>query len=278
MALPSGASRGIVSPIRLLGKDLRMEYNASSVLDAGTVRATLANGIGTVSFEHPKSNSLPAKLLAELADSITRLGEEPEARVIVLRSEGTGPFCAGASFDEFRAVGNAEEGRRFFSGFGRVVLAMIRAPKFVVTRIQGKTAGGGVGLVAASDYALAVEGAEVKLSELAVGIGPFVVGPVIERRIGLGAFGALAVDADWRSAAWAERHGLYSEVLETRPGLDARLRDFTKKLAGFNPEAMRLLKETFWAGTAHWPELLAARAEISGRLVLSEFTKRAIAR
>lgn len=255
-----------------------MEYNSSSVLDAGAVRVALANGIGTVSFEHPKSNSLPGKLLTELAAQITQLGEESEARVIVLRSEGSGPFCAGASFDEFRAIATPEEGAQFFSGFGRVVLAMIRAPKFVVTRVQGKTAGGGVGLVAASDYALAVDGAEVKLSELAVGIGPFVVGPVIERKIGLGAFSALAVDADWRSAGWAERHGLYSEVLETRPGLDARLRDFTKKLAGFNPEAMRRLKETFWAGTEHWSELLAARAAISGQLVLSEFTKRAIAR
>ena len=229
-----------------------MEYNSSSVLDAGAVRGALANGIGTVSFEHPKSNSLPGKLLTELATQITQLGEESEARVIVLRSEGTGPFCAGASFDEFRAIATPEEGAQFFSGFGRVVLAMIRAPKFVVTRVQGKTAGGGV--------------------------GPFVVGPVIERKIGLGAFSALAVDADWRSAEWAERHGLYSEVLETRPGLDARLRDFTKKLAGFNPEAMRRLKETFWAGTEHWSELLAARAAISGQLVLSEFTKRAIAR
>jgi len=276
MALPSCAGRGIVIPIRLLGKDLRMEYNSPSLLDAGTVRASLANGIGTVSFEHPKSNSLPGKLLGELAEQIRRLGEEPEARVIVLRSEGTAVFCAGASFDEFRAVSDAESGRRFFSGFAQVVLAMIRAPKFVVTRVQGKVAGGGVGLIAASDYALAAAGADLKLSELAVGIGPFVVGPVIERKIGLAAFSALAVDADWRSAEWGERHGLYAELLETRPGLDARLRDFTRKLAGFNPEAMRRLKETFWAGTERWPELLAARAEISGSLVLSDYTKRAL--
>jgi methylglutaconyl-CoA hydratase len=278
MALPSVASFGISFPIRLLGKDLRMEYNVSSSLLAGSVRAAVANGIGTLSFEHPKSNSLPGRLLGQLAEAITRLGEEPEARVIVLRSEGTGAFCAGASFDEFRAVRTEAEGQQFFSGFGQVVLAMIRAPKFVVTRVQGKAAGGGVGLIAASDYVLAVASAELKLSELAVGIGPFVVGPVIERKIGLAAFSALAVDADWRSADWAERHGLYSELLETQPGLDARLRDFTKKLAGFNPEAMRRLKETFWAGTGHWPELLAARAEISGRLVLSDFTKQAIAK
>ena len=247
-----------------------------AVLEAGVVHAGLADGVATVRFGHPKSNSLPGALLVRLADAITQMGAEPAARVIVLQSEGSGPFCAGASFDEFKAVKDAEGGRRFFAGFAQVMLAMIRAPKFVVTRVQGKTAGGGVGLIAASDYALAVGGAELKLSELALGIGPFVVGPVIERKIGLAAFSALAVEADWRSAAWAERHGLYAEVLDTPVALDARVRDLARKLAGYNPDAMRRLKAVFWTGTDHWPELLSERAAISGTLVLSEYTRKAI--
>jgi methylglutaconyl-CoA hydratase len=246
------------------------------MLEAGSVEATVAEGVATVRFGHPKSNSLPGALLTRLADAIAQMGAEQAARVIVLKSEGTGAFCAGASFDEFKAVQTAEAGQRFFSGFAQVVLAMIRAPKFVVTRVHGKTAGGGVGLVAASDYSLAASGADLKLSELAVGIGPFVVGPVIEKKIGLAAFSALAVDADWRDAAWGERHGLYAELLDTVPALDARVRDFAKKLAGYHPEAMRRLKETFWAGTEQWPKLLLARAKISGTLVLSEFTRKAI--
>ena len=249
----------------------------SSVLDAGTVHTAILDGVALVRFAHPKGNSLPGALLSRLAETIALVGQEPAARVIVLRSEGSGPFCAGASFDEFKAVKDAAEGKQFFSGFAKVILAMVRSPKFVVARVHGKTAGGGVGLVAASDYAIGVEGASLKLSELALGIGPFVVGPVIEKKIGLAAFTAMAIDADWRTAAWAERHGLYAEVLETVPALDHRVEEIAKKLAGYDPEATRRLKEVLWEGTGDWPERLAARAEISGTLVLSEYTQKAVA-
>jgi len=248
----------------------------SDVLTAGVVHSQVQDGIATVRFGHPKSNSLPRALLEELAATITRLGGDPAAQVIVLQSEGSGAFCAGASFDELKAVRDAEAGRRFFAGFAQVILAMIRAPQLILTRVQGKAAGGGVGLIAASDYALAVGGAALKLSELALGLGPFVVGPVIERKVGLAAFAGLAVDADWRDAAWGERHGLYSEVLDTPVALDARVRDLSRKLAASSPDAMRRLKAVFWEGTGHWDALLRERAAISGALVLSEFTRRAI--
>ena len=248
----------------------------SSVLDAGTVQTTVADGIATIRFGHPKSNSLPGVLLSKLAETIALVGQDPAARVMILRSEGNGPFCAGASFDELKAVQDAAGGRQFFSGFAKVILAMIRSPKFIVARVHGKVAGGGVGLVAASDYAVGVEGASLKLSELALGIGPFVVGPVIEKKIGAAAFSAMTVEADWRSATWAERHGLYAEVLETLPALDHRVEDLARKFAGYAPEAVRRVKEMLWQGTEGWPELLAARAEISGTLVLSEFTQRAV--
>jgi methylglutaconyl-CoA hydratase len=246
------------------------------MLDAGTVRYQVLEGVATVRFGHPKSNSLPGALLAQLASAITRAGTDPGVRVVVLRSEGAGAFCAGASFDEFKAVTTPAEGKKFFSGFAQVILAMIRCPCFVVTRVQGKTAGGGIGLVAASDYALATPEAAIKLSELAVGIGPFVVGPVIEKKLGLAAFSALTVDADWRSAEWAHGVGLYSELLDTTPALDFRVGEFAQKLAGYNPEAVRKLKQIFWQGTDGWDELLAARAEVSGTMVLSEFTREAI--
>jgi methylglutaconyl-CoA hydratase len=250
----------------------------SSVLEAGTVQSEVRDGVATVRFAHPKSNSLPGVLLGKLADAISAAGRDPDALVIVLRSEGEGPFCAGASLDEFKAIESAEQGRRFFSGFAGVVLAILRAPKFVMTRVQGKTAGGGIGIAAASDYALATEAASLRLSELAVGIGPFVVGPVIERKLGLAAFSALAVDADWRTAAWARERGLYAEVLPDIPELDARVAQLAAKLAGYNPEAMRRMKESFWRGTEDWETLLAERAGISGELVLSEFTRKAIGR
>jgi len=247
-----------------------------SASDPGTVTVAVSHGIGTITFHHPKSNSLPGALLARLAQSVTALGEDPAVRVILLRSEGKA-FCGGASFDELRAIQTAEEGTRFFSGFKNLILAMIRAPKFVVTRVHGRAVGGGVGVVAASDYALAVEGAAIRLSELAVGIGPFVVGPVIERKVGLGALAALAVDADWRDAAWAGAHGLYARVLPDDATLDTAVEALTARLAASNPEAMSRLKRVFWEGTDDWSALLADRAAASGMLVLSDFARQAIA-
>ena len=244
---------------------------------AGTVDVFVADGIATVRFTHPKGNSLPAVLLARLAQEIRALASRDDVNLVVLRSGDTGPFCAGASFDELKAIGDAAAGKEFFMGFARVILAMTRCPKLIVTRVHGKAVGGGVGLVAASDYVMAVESASVRLSELAVGIGPFVVGPAIERKIGLGGFSAMAVDTEWRTAAWAEEFGLYSRVFDSVNALDSALDLFARKLARTNPQAMAKMKSVFWQGTEHWDGLLEERAEMSGALVTSEFTRSAIA-
>jgi methylglutaconyl-CoA hydratase len=243
----------------------------------GRVAVDITDGIATARFGHPKGNSLPGVLLRELADRIADVGRDTRVRVIVLRSDGTGPFCAGASFDELVAIADEATGKEFFSGFARVILAMLRCPQLVVTAVHGKVAGGGVGIVAASDYAIAVESAACKLSELAVGIGPFVVGPVIERKIGLAAFQGMAVDADWRDARWSHLQGLYTQLVPDRAQLDARVQALAARLAASNPEAMALIKRVAWAGTEDWDTLLERRAEMSGRLVLSDFTRNAIA-
>jgi methylglutaconyl-CoA hydratase len=244
----------------------------------GSVSVQVQNGIATVTFHHPKGNSLPGTLLSRLAGDIGALGTNRDARVIVLRSEGTGPFCAGASFDELTAIATPEAGKLFFSGFSRVILAMIRAPQFVLVRVHGKAAGGAVGLVAASDYSFAVRTAQARLSELAIGIGPFVVGPCIERKVGLAAFSTMAVDADWHDAEWCERHGLYSQLLDSVATMDAAIDSRAEALAASNPDAMAKLKKVLWAGTENWDQLLAERAAMSGALVLSDFTRNAIAR
>jgi len=249
----------------------------TSPIHDGHVTTRVADGVATVSFFHPKGNSLPAAVLARLAEEVTALGSNPDATVIVLRSEGEGPFCAGASFQELQAVRTAEEGQRFFMGFARLILAMTRCPKFIVARIHGKAVGGGVGVTAAADYAIAVPGASVKLSELAVGIGPFVVGPVIEKKIGLAAFSMLAVNAqEWRTAGWAREHGLFAEVRDTVEEMDQAIAELAERLAASNPEAMARMKQIFWQGTDHWETLLAERAGMSGSLVLSDFARRAI--
>jgi methylglutaconyl-CoA hydratase len=234
-------------------------------------------GIATVTFGHPLSNSLPSKILQKLADTITDLGENDAAKVIILKSEGDRAFCAGASFDELIAIKDLESGKKFFSGFANVINACRKCPKFIIGRVQGKAVGGGVGLASAVDYCYATRYAEVKLSELAVGIGPFVVGPAVERKIGVSAMSQLAINAtEWRGAKWAREKGLYVDVFETIEEMDADIKIIAKKLAQSNPEAMRMLKKVFWEGTEHWDELLGERAAMSGQLVLSEFTTNAI--
>ena len=250
----------------------------TSPIESGSVETAIADGIATLGFFHPKGNSLPGALLSRLAEEVTALGKHPDALVIVLRSEGTGPFCAGASFQELQAISTIAQGKQFFSGFAKLIIAMTRCPKFIIARVHGKAVGGGVGVCAAADYVYAVPQASVKLSELAVGIGPFVVGPVIERKVGLAAFSSLAVNAtEWRSAEWAHAHGLYAELRDSVEELDEAVAELAGRLAGSNPDAMARMKKIFWAGTENWDTLLAERAEMSGTLVLSEFARKAIA-
>ncbi len=253
-----------------------MTTNTLAIAD-GSVDVQVADGIATVLFGHPKSNALPGELLRALAGTIEAAGARPDVRVIVLRSMGTRAFCAGASFDELAAIDTPARGKEFFLGFARVILAMIRAPVPVVTGVQGRAAGGGVGIVAASDYCIGVEKASLMLSELALGIGPFVVGPVIAHKIGVGPYGAMALDTEWRDAAWAEQHGLYAQVVADAEALDAAVAVTAQSLAAANPAATRAIKQVLWQGTEHWPALLDARAAMSGDLVLSDYTRAAIA-
>lgn len=235
------------------------------------------SGIATVEFGHPMSNSLPGKILNTLAETITSLGNNNNVKVILLRSGGEKAFCAGASFDELISIKDLETGKQFFSGFAHVINACRKAPKLIIGRVHGKAVGGGVGVAAAVDYCLATKYADVKLSELAVGIGPFVVGPAVERKIGLSAMSELAINAtEWRSAEWAKKKGLFTDVYDNVEEMDAEIQRLAHKLATSNPEAMSKLKAIFWQGTDHWDELLIERAAISGNLVLSEFTVNAI--
>jgi len=241
------------------------------------VKSHIEHGINTIEFFHPQSNSLPGKVLEDLAKEIHFAGTHDDTKVIILQSGGDKAFCAGASFDELIAIKDEEEGLIFFSGFANVINAMRKCPKIIIGRIQGKCVGGGVGLAASVDYAIATNKADIKLSELAVGIGPFVVGPAVERKIGVSAFSGLSIDATtWRNAEWARKKGMFAEMHETIEGMEEAVYRLANTLAHSNPEAMAALKRTFWTGTDHWDTLLKERAAISGKLVLSEFTRNAI--
>lgn len=243
----------------------------------GTIKSEINNGIGTITFFHPQSNSMPGVQLRNLAAEIEKLGKDNSVRVIVLQSEGEKAFCAGASFDELISIKDIDTGLKFFSGFAQVINAMRKAPKFIIARVQGKAVGGGVGIASSADYTFAVNDASIKLSELAVGIGPFVVGPAVERKVGTAAFCQLTINAtEWQSAQWAKEKGLYAEVFATATEMDQSIQTLATKLANSNPEAMSMLKKVMWEGTENWDTLLIERAGMSGTLVLSEFTINAI--
>ncbi|MFA5555585.1 MAG: enoyl-CoA hydratase/isomerase family protein [Flavobacteriaceae bacterium] len=243
----------------------------------GSLYTKIENKIATIEFGHSQSNSFPGELLERLTNELNLLGENPEVNLVVLKSEGEGAFCAGASFDELLSVTNPEQGEIFFSGFANVINAMRLCPKIIIGRIHGKAVGGGVGLVAACDYALASVEAAIKLSELAIGIGPFVIEPAVSRKIGKAAMSELTLAPySWKNAYWAKNKGLYAEVYESVKDLDKELETFCMKLAECNPDALYQMKKVIWEGTDNWNTLLYERAKISGKLVLSDFTKKAL--
>lgn len=243
----------------------------------GSLYTKINNKIATVEFGHPASNSFPGELLQRLTDELNLLSKNPDVNLIILRSESDGAFCAGASFDELLAVSDLKEGAVFFSGFANVINAMRNCSKLIVGRIHGKAVGGGVGLAAACDYALATESSAIKLSEFTIGIGPFVIAPAVERKMGVAALAEMTLAAhEWKNAYWAQEKGLYAKVFTDVKELDKELDIFTQKLVGYNPEALADMKKVLWEGTENWDKLLIERAKISGRLVLSDFTKNAL--
>jgi methylglutaconyl-CoA hydratase len=242
----------------------------------GSILTTIENKIATLEFGHPASNSFPSDLLERLTNELNKLSQNIDASVIILKSSGSGAFCAGASFDELLAVSNLEEATKFFSGFANVLNAMRNCSKIIIGRIHGKAVGGGVGIIAACDYALATTESSIKLSELAIGIGPFVIEPAVSRKIGKTAMTEMTLETEWKSATWANQKGLYAKVFATTTELDTEIMAFANKLANYNPEALIEMKKVFWKGTENWNTLLCERAEISGKLVLSDFSRKVL--
>ena len=246
-------------------------------MNNGTVLTSIRDAIATITFYHPASNSFPTSMLNRLIENINRLGKDDKVRVIILQSEGDRTFCAGAFFNELLLISNIEEGNKFFLGFANLINAMRKCPKLIIGRVQGKAVGGGVGIIAATDYCFATENADIKLSELTIGLGPFVIEPAIKRKIGLAATSKLTIDAtDWHTAYWSKDKGLFSRVFESVREMDEYVSILSQKLSSYNPEDLKEMKKTFWQGTDHWDQLLTEKAATSGKLVLSDFTKEAL--
>ncbi|MFJ1435366.1 enoyl-CoA hydratase/isomerase family protein [Capnocytophaga canimorsus] len=245
----------------------------------GSLYTKIENKVATIEFGHPNANSFPLELLERLAQELNVLSNNPEVAIILLKSEGDRAFCAGASFDELLAIETEAEGNRFFNGFANLFLAMRECKKLIIGRVQGKAVGGGVGLIAACDYVFAVEVATIRLSELSLGIGPFVIAPVILRKTGQAALNELFMAPDqWKNAYWAQQKGLYARVFENSKEMDEAIGYFLEKLLQSNPVALSEMKRITWQHTEHWLEELPKNAEISGKLVLSQQTKQMLAK
>ena len=245
---------------------------------SGTIYTHIDHYIATITFSHPKGNTLPGDLLQKLVDTFNRLDKDESVKLIVLQSEGEKSFCAGAYFNELLEVNDLDSGKVFFEGFANLINAMRKCRKLVIGRIQGKTVGGGVGIIAACDYAFSTEASDIKLSELSIGLGPFVIAPALVRKMGVTAFSELSLEAkSWKTAYWAQKNGLFNKVYENIREMDEGIDILTHQLSQYNPEALLEMKKLFWEGTEDWDELLAQRAAVSGKLALSEFTKKALA-
>lgn len=248
-----------------------------STQEHGSLYTHIENKIATIEFSHPLSNSFPSDLLQRLTNELNKISENNEVSIVILKSEGEKTFCAGASFDELLQIEDLASGEKFFSGFANVINAMRKCNQLIIGRIQGKAVGGGVGLAAACDYAFATEAASIKLSELTIGIGPFVIAPAVERKMGTAALAELTIAGhEWQNAYWAKEHGLYAKVYQTITEMDKEIEILAQKLASYNPEALADMKKVLWENTSNWESLLYERAAISGKLVLSEFTKNAL--
>lgn len=240
------------------------------------VNSEFKNHIAEITFGTPKSNSLPGEILEKLAQTILHEGAKKEVKAILVKSEGEKAFCAGASFDELLEIEELETSKKFFGGFAKVLNAMRNCGKIVVVRVQGKTTGGGVGLACGADYCFATQDSALALTEINLGIGPFVIGPYVERKIGKSQFAAMAIDADFRTAKWAETHNIYHSVSESISEMDEKITQFLEKLSTRSDEALALIKKVSWEGTEHFDQLMPERIHMSASLILEDSAKQNI--
>lgn len=240
------------------------------------VTTIVENHIAKITFGTPKSNSLPGEILEKLASTLLEEGAKNEVKAILLQSAGEKAFCAGASFDELLEINDLETSKIFFGGFAKVLNSMRNCKKIVVVRVQGKTTGGGVGIACGADYCFATQEAALALTEINLGIGPFVIGPYVERKIGKSQFTAMAIDAEFRSALWAKEHSIYHSVSESIEEMDLQLSDFLNKLSTRSDEALSLIKKVSWEGTEHFDQLSPERIVMSASLILEKSAKERI--
>lgn len=246
-------------------------------MDQPFVELKIEKNIGEITFFHPRHNAIPSDLLKQLEASIYEASNDETVKMILIKSAGNRTFCAGADFEELISITSFKVGKAFFNGFGKVINAIRKIDKLVVCRVQGKAVGGGVGLAAACDIAFATRYGSIRLSEISIGIGPFVIAPAVERKIGKNAFALLTLQPmKWMSAQEANENGLYAGVYDDAEAMDEAIDHYLKEMSQYNPEALKEMKRVLWKGTEHWDDLLEDRAALSGRLVLSEFTKQAL--
>jgi methylglutaconyl-CoA hydratase len=239
--------------------------------NTGFINYNIKDSVLHLEFGHPLGNSLPSNLLSGLKNSITTASTDDSIKVILLKSSGNS-FCGGASFNELVKIDNLEDATEFFMGFANLMLAIKECPKPVVAKVHGKSVGGGLGIIAASDWAIGTEKSSIRLSEISIGIGPFTIGPVLVRKIGVGNFQRLSLSADWIDSNWGLNSGLFQEIcnsdaLETVT--ESRIEHFKK----LDPISFAENKKLMWSFSDITEDSLRVKASNVSKLLLNQNTQ-----
>src|SRR5512132_950738 len=202
------------------------------------------DGVATVTLHRPEvHNAFDDEVIAELMQAFRRLGADPAVRVVVLRAEGKS-FSAGADLDWMQRVAcySHDQNVADAMALAEMLHALDACPKPTLALVQGPAYGGGVGLVAACDIAVAAETAFFALTEVRLGLIPAVISPYVIAAIGERACRRYLLTAERFSAADAYRLGLVHQVVPA-DRLDAAVADLVARLRECGAAAQAAAKE-----------------------------------
>lgn len=217
----------------------------TSEMEAGlsitlTPQGAAHNVVAQITLNRPEvRNAFDDTLIQSLTKAFTRLGKDANVRVIILRAEGSA-FCAGADLNwmqrsvDFSFSENVQDAHHLAA----MLKAIYDCPKPVIARVHGAAFGGGVGLVAACDIALATESAKFCLSETRLGLIPAVISPFVVPKIGQTAARRYFLTAEVFSATQAAHLNLVTEVASDEAALDALLAKIVGAILANGPEAL----------------------------------------
>ena len=198
------------------------------------------DGVVFVTINRPqKKNAFNAAVVAALYEAFETLQGADHVRVVFIRGAG-GTFCAGADLAWMRDAADWSEGdnRDDAMGLAKMLKALHDVPALTVALVEGAAMGGGAGIVAACDMAVAVKGAKFAFSEVKLGLIPATIAPYVIEAVGPRTARALFATAELFDADRAQDHGLVSQVLASADGIDGFVRTLSDAMKACAPGAV----------------------------------------